>query len=176
MRPDVYRALWEERDRRWAERVHRAVRHTALISLLRGVSWFGDGVLWYGTIVLLALAGGTNGRDVAAQMVMVGAFNLTQYLWLKTRICRARPYVKCPDIRARGRALDQFSFPSGHALHACAFSVMLIYYFPVTAWLLVPAAALICVSRVVLGLHYPSDVAAGAAIGGVTATGFLALF
>ena len=45
-------------------------------------------------------------------MTLVGVFNLTLYLWLKARIGRPRPYVKCPDIRACGRALDQFSFPS----------------------------------------------------------------
>ena len=82
--------------------------------LLQGVSWLGDGALWYVTIAALALAGGTDGRDVAAQMTLVGVFNLTLYLWLKARIGRPRPYVKCPDIRACGRALDQFSFPSGH--------------------------------------------------------------
>ena len=176
MPPDVYRAVWAERDRRWAERIHRAAQQDAVITLLRAASWLGDGFLWYGAIALLALAGGTHGRDVAAQMVMVGALNLTLYLWLKSRIGRARPYVKCPDIRARGRALDQFSFPSGHALHTSAFSVMLIYYFPAAAWLLTPTAVLIALSRVALGLHYPSDVAAGAAIGVVSASIFLALF
>jgi len=176
MPPDVYRAVWAERDRRWAERVHRAAQHGAVMTMLRAFSWMGDGFLWYGAIVLIALAGGTHGRDVAAQMLMVGALNLTLYLWLKSRIGRARPYVKCPDIRACGRALDQFSFPSGHALHASAFSVMLIYYFPASVWLLLPTVALIGLSRVALGLHYPSDVAAGAAIGAISASVFLALF
>ena len=169
MPPEAHRAAWAERDRRWAERLHRAAQHRALIMLLQGVSWLGDGALWYVTIAALALAGGTDGRDVAAQMTLVGVFNLTLYLWLKARIGRPRPYVKCPDIRACGRALDQFSFPSGHALHAAAFSVLLIGHYPDAAWLLTPAALLIGLSRVALGLHYPSDVAAGAAIGAATA-------
>jgi undecaprenyl-diphosphatase len=170
------RTLWAERDRRWAQRVHRAAQHRALIGLLRAVSWLGDGALWYLIIVALALAGGTNGRDVAAQMVLLGAANLTLYLWVKGRIGRPRPFVKCPDIRACGRALDQFSFPSGHVLHATAFSSILGFYFPAALWALVPTALLIALSRVALGLHYPSDVAAGAVMGGGTAWLLLSLY
>jgi undecaprenyl-diphosphatase len=176
MPPNVLLDVWAERDRRWAERLHRASQHRALVRLLLAVSWLGDGFLWYGVIAALGLAGGTEGRDVAAQMLLVGSFNLTLYLWLKARIGRARPYVKCPDIRACGRALDQFSFPSGHALHATSFSVLLAGYYPEAAWVLVPVALLIALSRVALGLHYPSDVVAGAAIGAATAATMLVLY
>jgi undecaprenyl-diphosphatase len=146
------------------------------VSLLRAVSWLGDGALWYLVISALALAGGTDGRDIAAQMVLLGAANLTLYKWVKECIGRPRPFVRCPDIRACGRALDQFSFPSGHVLHATAFSSVLGFYYPAALWVLVPAALLIALSRVALGLHYPSDVAAGAAIGGVTASLLLSLY
>jgi undecaprenyl-diphosphatase len=68
------------------------------------------------------------------------------------------------------RALDRYSFPSGHTLHAVSFTILAVHSFPELAWLLVPFAALIAASRVVLGLHYPSDVAAGALIGAALAT------
>jgi len=145
------------------------------VGLLRAVSWLGDGALWYLVIIALALAGGTHGRAIAAQMVLLGAANLTLYMWVKERIGRPRPFVTCADIRACGRALDQFSFPSGHVLHATAFSNVLGFYYPAALWALVPAAVLIALSRVALGLHYPSDVAAGAAIGSVTASLLLSL-
>ncbi len=169
------RTLWAERDRRWAQGIHRAAQHRALVGLLRAVSWLGDGALWYLVIIALALAGGTHGRAIAAQMVLLGAANLTLYMWVKERIGRPRPFVTCADIRACGRALDQFSFPSGHVLHATAFSNVLGFYYPAALWALVPAAVLIALSRVALGLHYPSDVAAGAAIGSVTASLLLSL-
>lgn len=170
------RLTWAERDRRWAASLHRRAQRPMLVRLLLAASWFGDGIGWYAAIAVLALAGGTNGRDVATQMVAVGLFNLLLYLWLKARIGRARPYVQCDDIRACGRALDQFSFPSGHALHATAFGLMLVAHLPWTAWLVAPLVALIMVSRVALGLHYPSDVAAGAAIGLASAGAMLALY
>lgn len=51
--------------------------------------------------------------------------------------------------------LDEFSFPSGHTLHAVAFSLVAMAHYPVLAWALVPFTASVAVSRVVLGLHYP---------------------
>jgi undecaprenyl-diphosphatase len=65
--------------------------------------------------------------------------------------------------------LDEFSFPSGHTLHAVAFSLVAMAHYPVLAWALVPFTASVAVSRVVLGLHYPSDVLAATAIGSALA-------
>jgi undecaprenyl-diphosphatase len=62
--------------------------------------------------------------------------------------------------------LDHYSFPSGHTLHAVSFTVILTTYLPGLAGALVALASLIALSRVILGLHYPTDVAAGAALGG----------
>ena len=71
--------------------------------------------------------------------------------------------------------LDEFSFPSGHTLHAVAFSIVAIHHFAVLAWLLWPFAALVALSRVILGLHYPSDVVAAIGLGAVIAHAVLAL-
>jgi undecaprenyl-diphosphatase len=54
-------------------------------------------------------------------------------------------------------------------LHAVSFSVVAIHYYPQLAWVLVPFTLLVAGSRVFLGLHYPSDVAAAAGIGLVLA-------
>ena len=70
--------------------------------------------------------------------------------------------------------LDEFSFPSGHTLHAISFTMVALAYYPALVVLLVPFTVLVALSRVVLGLHYPSDVLAACLIGG--ALGSLALF
>jgi undecaprenyl-diphosphatase len=62
--------------------------------------------------------------------------------------------------------LDRYSFPSGHTLHAVSFTWLMAGYFPEWAPVLAGFAVLIALSRVVLGLHYPTDVAAGALLGG----------
>lgn len=170
------RAAWAARDLSWAQWLHRAARYDALVRVLVVVSRLGDGVFWYVLIGALALLGGTEERDVAMQMLVAGTLNLPLYYWLKRSIGRPRPFVQCPDIRACARALDKFSFPSGHTLHAFAFLVICSWYFPMAAFGLAPVVVLIAVSRVALGLHYPSDVAAGAVLGTGVATAVLALY
>lgn len=175
-RARLSREAWAARDLSWAQWLHRAARYQALVRVLVVVSRLGDGLFWYVVIGALAFLGGTQERDVAMQMVLAGALNLPLYFWLKHSIGRPRPFVQCPDIRACARALDKFSFPSGHTLHAFTFLVICTWYYPATAVALVPTVALIAVSRVALGLHFPSDVAAGAVLGAAVATGVLALY
>ena len=72
-------------------------------------------------------------------------------------------------IKAWVAPLDEFSFPSGHTLHAVAFTLVALTYYPLLAWLLIPFSASVAASRVVLGLHYPSDVLAATVIGSTLA-------
>jgi undecaprenyl-diphosphatase len=102
-------------------------------------------------------------------MVAVGAIGLAIYKWLKKRTSRPRPYQVRATIRRGADPLDQFSFPSGHTLHAMAFALLMSAYHPPLAWLVWPFTLLVAASRVVLGLHYPTDVLAGAAIGAALA-------
>lgn len=173
--PWAQRELWAERDRQGARWLHRAAASPAVVLMLVLVSRLGDGMLWYSVMVLLPFLGGPGGWTCAFQMALVGAINLLIYLTLKRCIARERPFMSCPDIRACARALDQFSFPSGHTLHAVAFSMVLAGTYPVLAPLLWTFTALVALSRVVLGLHYPSDVLAGAGIGALIAALALSL-
>ena len=170
------RDVWVERDLHWAQWLHRVARYQTPVKALVIISRLGDGLFWYVLIAALALLGGTNGRDVAAQMSLTALLNLPLYFWLKHSIGRPRPFVACPDIRACGRALDKFSFPSGHTLHAVAFAVVFSWHFPLMGAALAPLVLLIALSRVALGLHYPSDVAAGALIGASVGLGVALLY
>ena len=170
------RDVWVERDLHWAQWLHRVARYQTPVKALVIVSKLGDGLLWYVLIAALALLGGTHGRDVAAQMVLAGLLNLPLYFWLKHSIGRPRPFVACADIRACVRALDKFSFPSGHTLHAFACAVVFSWHFPLMGAALTPLVLLIGLSRVALGLHYPSDVAAGAVIGTLVGLGVVLLY
>jgi undecaprenyl-diphosphatase len=108
-------------------------------------------------------------------MLACGAVGLAVYKVLKRRLVRERPYVWHPEIGCGAPPLDRFSFPSGHTLHAVCFSTVALASLPELAWLLLPFTALVAASRVVLGLHYPTDVLAGAVIGFVIARSGLTL-
>ena len=80
------------------------------------------------------------------------------------------------DIVCGAAPLDRYSFPSGHTLHAISFTVFYGTYEPMMLVVLAPFAALVAASRIILGLHYPSDVLVGGTIGAAIATASLALF
>lgn len=129
------------------------------------ISRLGDGVFWYSLMLFLPAAYGEAGLYPALRMALVGVIGLLLYKYLKSRLTRERPYITLAGVVAGTPALDRYSFPSGHTLHAVGFTVLACSSFPVLAWLCVPFAVLVATSRVVLGLHYPSDVLAGAGIG-----------
>jgi undecaprenyl-diphosphatase len=146
-------------------RCSRVGRYAVARSLFAGVSRLGDGVFWYGLMAVLPLIYGDAGRAVSLLMLACGAVSLAIYKGLKHRLVRERPYVWHPELDCGTPPLDRFSFPSGHTLHAVCFTTVALAGFPELGWLLLPFTALVAASRVVLGLHYPTDVLAGAAIG-----------
>ncbi len=129
------------------------------------VSRLGNGVFWYALIAALPLYYGPGAVPVSLRMILIGALGLGIYKALKSKLIRQRPYIRHAVIRQATASLDLYSFPSGHTLHAVSFSAVAVSHFAELAWLLVPFTLLVAMSRVVLGLHYPSDVLAGGALG-----------
>jgi len=150
-------------------RANRAGGRLGVRRYFAAVSRLGDGVFWYALMSVLVLADGVDGLAASAHMALTGAVALVLYKRLKRWTKRPRPFAADGRIRAWVAPLDEFSFPSGHTLHAVAFTIVALSHYPMLAWLLLPFTASVALSRVVLGLHYPSDVLAATAIGGVLA-------
>jgi undecaprenyl-diphosphatase len=157
------------REAGWCLRANRVCAHDAPRTLFATVSRLGDGPAWYALMALLPLLDGWQGLFAATHMAATGAVALGLYLALKRWTRRPRPFAADARIRAWVAPLDEFSFPSGHTLHAVAFSAVAVAHYPWLAWPLAPFAALVAASRVVLGLHYPSDVLAASVIGAALA-------
>lgn len=155
------------------ERLNRACRRESVRNLFRVVSRLGDGVFWYVLMLLIPVRYGEAGLRTSLLMAAVGALGWLLYKLLKSHLVRERPYITFERIRPGTAPLDRYSFPSGHTLHAVAFTWIAVTQFPALAWGLVPFAVLVAASRVVLGLHYPSDVLAGGALGAALALGGL---
>jgi len=128
----------------------------------------GDGWAW---LVLVAIApargDGRAAQTMAETMVAIVAVNTAQVA-LKRAFRRPRPSgpVSWWDIHAP----DQFSFPSGHTMNAFAVATLVTAHVPLSATVAFAAATSVGASRVVLELHYASDVAAGATLGTVLAS------
>jgi len=168
--------LLRGRETRWTRQANRWCRRAHVRRFFAITSRLGDGVFWYALMALLVIVDGMQGVRASAHMAATGVVALTLYKSLKRWTRRPRPYAADLRIRAWVAPLDEFSFPSGHTLHAVSFSIVALAYYPWLAPVLVPFSACVALSRVVLGLHYPSDVLAATAIGSALASlslGFL---
>ena len=150
-----------------------AVNHTSQYRLIRDcfrlVSRLGDGVFWYALMIGILVMHGVEGLLPVLHMAIAGFVGTLVYKWLKGKTLRPRPYEVRQDIWLTGKPLDKFSFPSGHTLHAVVFGIVVLSYFPQLSIIVIPFMILVGLSRIVLGLHYPSDVIAGALIGALIA-------
>jgi undecaprenyl-diphosphatase len=165
---------WRARDQAWTRRLHRHGGTPRRRAWIVRVSRCGGVGGWAGLIGALAVAGTPHWAACARAMALVGAVNLLLYVAVKRIAGRPRPFAELAGLEPGDTTLDRFSFPSGHSLHAAAFAVLLLAWDTLAGLAAMAFAAVVGVSRVMLGLHYPSDVAAGFAIGAVTAAVALA--
>ena len=103
------------------------------------------------------------------QSLLTAGAGIALYKSLKHRLVRERPFITHNGIVAAAAPLDRYSFPSGHTMHAVSFAILFTAHVPVMIWIMAPFAILVAMSRVVLGLHYPTDVLVGAALGALLA-------
>jgi undecaprenyl-diphosphatase len=128
----------------------------------RALSWAGEhAALWLAAgLAGAAVDGARRGAWLRATALTGGAHVAS--MGVKRVVRRARPAHLTPLVRTAGR----HSFPSSHAASAAAAAVA---YGALGARAVPPLAAAVCLSRLVAGVHYPSDVAAGAALGALAA-------
>ena len=135
------------------------------------MSWLGEGWL----IIPLALAlvlmkHGRTGIRVIAACSLAATFITLLGFALKESVARARPVAVLGDaVRVLGPRLEAHSMPSGHSLLVFMILGFLCGVHRRLAWLWLPFAMLVGVSRIYVGAHFPADVVAGAALGFVPA-------
>ena len=158
-------ARFDNAEYRLCRRLNRGVEHKSIRVFFMTASRLGDGVIWYALMLALPVIYPDQGLRVALVMLASSAVGLAAYKFLKRTFVRERPFIRHQGISLAGAPLDRYSFPSGHTLHAMAFTWQGCAAFPELALVLVPLALAIAASRVVLGLHYPTDVLVGALLG-----------
>jgi undecaprenyl-diphosphatase len=144
-----------------------SLRHfSALTWIFKTASRLGDGSLWVVTaICLLALNDGHTYRVVFAAALAVGA-SVLLFMCVKKLIGRPRPFEAWRELSCMAAPPDKFSFPSGHTMTAFAVWGALSVGLPLLSHVYLVMALLIGLSRIFLGLHYPTDVLVGAILGG----------
>jgi undecaprenyl-diphosphatase len=145
--------------------IYRWNGRAVLDRIMKYASWIGEGYV-YPFIGLIILTLDFSAAPRFFKMMAVGfTVELAIQRMLKLGLKRMRPCFSIPGIRNLVKFPDVFSFPSGHTAGASLMAFLLASGYPLLA---VPAfglAALIGFSRIYNGVHYPSDVLAGAALG-----------
>jgi undecaprenyl-diphosphatase len=127
----------------------------------------GDGWLWYFVGFLILLWGGNSRWPALAAAGCAASIGVAVFVSIKRVSGRKRPCEVQPHCWATLLPPDQFSFPSGHTITAFAVSIAFGEFYPALFLVLLFCAISIALSRIVLGMHFLSDVVAGAAIGAV---------
>jgi undecaprenyl-diphosphatase len=131
----------------------------------------GDGWLWYAMGLIILLAGGGQRFAAVGAAALAAALGIAIFLRLKKATGRKRPCAIEPHCWATLLPPDQFSFPSGHTITAFAVSIALGRFYPELGMGLFFCALSIAASRILLGMHFLSDVLAGSVIGALVACG-----
>jgi undecaprenyl-diphosphatase len=136
----------------------------------------GDGWLWYASGILVALFGGAERVPALLAAALAVSVGIALFLVLKRSFGRQRPCALEPHCWATLLPPDQFSFPSGHTITAFAMAISLGVSYPALLPGLLFCAASVAISRIVLGMHFLSDVIAGALLGATLGYASAALF
>ena len=145
--------------------VCRSPHHSSWSKVARCVSRTADGWL-YLLLPMVARALDMRGaeRFVSALIIALLTERIV-YLLAKNGFRRSRPPQAIPGFCSVIKAADEFSFPSGHTSSAFLLATVSCYWLGNEFLWLYPWACLVGVSRVVLGVHFPTDILAGAAMG-----------
>lgn len=153
------------RDHRLMQRVNSWSAPQWVRVWMMWATWGGDGWLWYAMGLIVLLFGGEQRYEALVAAAVSSGSGVLLFLKLK-RVCnRQRPSAAEPHCWATLLPPDQFSFPSGHTITAFSIAVPLGLFYPSLMVGLLFCAISIAISRVMLGLHFLSDVLAGCAIG-----------
>jgi len=125
----------------------------------------GDGWIWYGLGLMLLAYGGTQRFSAIGAAGSAAVLGIFVFKALKRMSQRPRPCQIEPHCWSKVLPPDKFSFPSGHTMTAFSIALVVSYFYPSLEGALFFLALSIAVSRIVLGMHFLSDVLAGVLMG-----------
>ncbi|XQW86115.1 phosphatase PAP2 family protein [Thalassotalea piscium] len=143
--------------------------YPTFLTFIRAISKTGDGYMQVLVPCLYYLLNPSDGFSFIKLVVVAYALERVIYFVLKNKLKRRRPPDIVPDFTSVVKASDQFSFPSGHTMAAFLLAGLFALSIGISAWPLYLWAIMVASSRVILGVHFPTDTIAGALLGSVIA-------
>ncbi len=134
--------------------------------IFKTASRLGDGPLWVATGTGLLAINSGYARQIAFAATLSVGLSILLFMCIKNLIGRPRPFEAWVGVTCLMAPPDKFSFPSGHTMTAFAVWGVLCVGLPMLSHVYLVIGTLIGLSRIFLGLHYPTDVLVGAVLGG----------
>lgn len=164
----VARGVWNQiqsNDHRLMRRVHRWRAPPWFRILMILATRGGDGWLWYALGAILLFLGGEHrfvalGAGATAALAGIFVFRTLKHTSRRRRPCEIEPHCWASMLPP-----DKYSFPSGHSITAFGIALTIGSFYPELQGCLLAAAVLIAASRIILGMHFLSDVLVGSGIG-----------
>lgn len=146
----------------WCVKSHHSRRFIAFVRIL---SKSGDGYMQFMLPSLLLLLDFQSGLSFFMLVAIAFAIERPIYFILKNTLKRRRPPEVMTNFFSLVTPSDKFSFPSGHTMAAFLLAGLASFYFGSAAYPLYAWASAVGASRVILGVHFPTDILAGACLG-----------
>ena len=154
---------WEEFDARWSARLRVAEKPGISRSLAMVFAHSGDSWFWLLGLGLLWAFGNPAYQDLTIRIITAIVVLAVLVMSIKFTIRRSRPEGDWGTVY---RKTDPHSFPSGHAARAALIAMLALFWCPIAIGLALTLwALLVSLARIAMGVHYPSDVLAGAVLG-----------
>lgn len=141
--------------------------------VMPALSWAGNlGMIWLGLLGVIAAFGKKAGRRIAFAGLVALAIGFVSSELIKDLTMRPRPFLALDEVRLLINAPHSYAFPSGHTTSSFAAATgvvlaarQLLRRVPLWGWTMLPLASAIAYSRIYVGVHWPTDVAAGVLLG-----------
>jgi len=143
---------------------NNSIKCRLLDKVMPMITYIGSVTVTISTCLMIIAMGNGVVRKMGFQALLALALSHLLVHFLKNSVCRLRPKDVLPNINTFNVALDYYSFPSGHTTAVFAIATTLALNIPLLAVVCFPIALIVAISRLYLGVHYPSDVLAGMAV------------
>ncbi|NVD07518.1 phosphatase PAP2 family protein [Vibrio sp. JPW-9-11-11] len=133
--------------------------------LSKSISHTGDGHLYVLLGLVAYFLGESEGKHFVAAALLAFVIELPVYWLCKNLFKRRRPQELSELVTSYITPSDRYSLPSGHTAAAFLMATMISHFYPEMSWFVLAWASLIGAARVLLGVHFLTDVLLGALLG-----------
>lgn len=159
----------QKRETRMFYWVNQSIQHSLLDAFFSKITHLGGATATIAISLCFTIFGHGVLRIAGLQSLIALALSHIPVAIIKKKYPRLRPYLVLPHTKVGKNPLTDHSFPSGHTTAIFSLTIPFFMAMPILALVLLPLAFLVGVSRIYIGLHYPSDCLVGCLIGTMTA-------